>query len=273
MKLKIITNPVTEIFSDLIRSSHEQLLVSPFIKTNAATMILENKSSDAEISILTNYKLNSFYRRSSDLNAIKSCIDNNIDIRNYPSLHAKIYIFDSRQAIITSANLTLGGLENNYECGILIDDSSTSTQLRSNFFQLFRDKDKVSSITPDIISTTQDILSKVPKEKTIHFDKSEKEIFAESKYEPEDDLYDGGVDTISETLSGWRLDIFKALLEIPVNIFELEQVYTHKQQLQKLHPDNRNIEAKIRQQLQELRDLGLVEFLGSGVYRKLWKDY
>jgi len=32
------------------------------------------------------------------------------------------------------------------------------------------------------------------------------------------------------------------------------------------------VEAKIRQQLQELRDLGLIEFIDRGVYRKLWKD-
>jgi type II restriction enzyme len=37
------------------------------------------------------------------------------------------------------------------------------------------------------------------------------------------------------------------------------------------HPDNRNIKDKIRQQLQYLRDLGLIEFKERGVYRKLWK--
>ena len=34
-----------------------------------------------------------------------------------------------------------------------------------------------------------------------------------------------------------------------------------------LHPDNRHVRDKIRQQLQVLRDLGLVEFLGRGRYR------
>jgi type II restriction enzyme len=37
--------------------------------------------------------------------------------------------------------------------------------------------------------------------------------------------------------------------------------------LAKLHPANRNIRPKIRQQLQVLRDMGLVEFLGGGEYR------
>jgi len=34
-----------------------------------------------------------------------------------------------------------------------------------------------------------------------------------------------------------------------------------------LHPNNAHVRDKIRQQLQVLRDLGLLEFLGSGSYR------
>lgn len=37
-------------------------------------------------------------------------------------LHAKIYLADRREAIITSANLTKGGIENNYEGGIWVSD-------------------------------------------------------------------------------------------------------------------------------------------------------
>jgi hypothetical protein len=35
-------------------------------------------------------------------------------------------------------------------------------------------------------------------------------------------------------------------------------------QLEKLHPDNRHVRDKTRQQLQVLRDLGFVGFLGRG---------
>ena len=37
-------------------------------------------------------------------------------------LHAKIYMADRREAIITSANLTKGGTESNYEGGIWVND-------------------------------------------------------------------------------------------------------------------------------------------------------
>jgi type II restriction enzyme len=34
-----------------------------------------------------------------------------------------------------------------------------------------------------------------------------------------------------------------------------------------VHPDNRHVRDKIRQQLHVFRDLGFVEFLGRGRYR------
>ena len=49
--------------------------------------------------------------------------------------------------------------------------------------------------------------------------------------------------------------------------FDLADVYMSEAKLAKLHPTNRHVRDKIRQQLQVLRDLGLLEFLGGGEYR------
>jgi type II restriction enzyme len=49
--------------------------------------------------------------------------------------------------------------------------------------------------------------------------------------------------------------------------FTLADVYAHVGSLAKLHLNNRHVRDKIRQQLQVLRDLGLLTFLGSGSYR------
>ena len=46
-------------------------------------------------------------------------------------------------------------------------------------------------------------------------------------------------------------------------IFSLSEIYSFVQRLSMLHPNNNNVEAKIRQQLQALRDLGMSEFLGA----------
>jgi type II restriction enzyme len=47
----------------------------------------------------------------------------------------------------------------------------------------------------------------------------------------------------------------------------LRKEYVHAAALGKLHPNNAHVRDKIRQQLQVLRDLGLLTFLGSGSYR------
>jgi type II restriction enzyme len=66
---------------------------------------------------------------------------------------------------------------------------------------------------------------------------------------------------------GWTLDVLNVVRGLGKPEFTLVEVYAHEPELAWLHPGNRFIRPKIRQQLQGLRDLGLVEFLGRGRYR------
>ena len=66
---------------------------------------------------------------------------------------------------------------------------------------------------------------------------------------------------------GWTLDVLQVVQSLNKREFSLLDVYAHAEALAKLHPANRHVRDKIRQQLQELRDLELVEFLGRGEYR------
>ncbi len=67
---------------------------------------------------------------------------------------------------------------------------------------------------------------------------------------------------------GWLMDVLNIVNSMPIK-FSLDQMYSHEQQLQLKHPENHHIRAKIRQQLQILRDNGIVEFLGGGQYRRV----
>ncbi len=67
---------------------------------------------------------------------------------------------------------------------------------------------------------------------------------------------------------GWLLDVLCCLNEIHNNEFSLNDVYSFADQLQMKHINNNNIKAKIRQQLQFLRDKGFIEFMERGHYRK-----
>ena len=44
-------------------------------------------------------------------------------------LHAKIYLVDRKEAIVTSANLTKGGIEDNYEAGIWLNDPNVLKEI------------------------------------------------------------------------------------------------------------------------------------------------
>ena len=50
-------------------------------------------------------------------------------------------------------------------------------------------------------------------------------------------------------------------------IFTNDDVYAYERELEKLHPDNRHIRDKIRQQLQVLRDTGFLTQPERGVWR------
>jgi type II restriction enzyme len=66
---------------------------------------------------------------------------------------------------------------------------------------------------------------------------------------------------------GWTLDVLNAVRGLGMSDFKLSDVYALEPSLGQLHPQNRHVRDKIRQQLQVLRDLGLLLFLGRGHYR------
>jgi len=66
---------------------------------------------------------------------------------------------------------------------------------------------------------------------------------------------------------GWTLDVMNCLQRLHKAEFTLAEAYSFEHQLQQIHPRNRHVRDKIRQQLQVLRDLHFVEFLGPGHYR------
>lgn len=68
---------------------------------------------------------------------------------------------------------------------------------------------------------------------------------------------------------GWLMDILNCINTINNKKFSLSEIYLFENELRKKHPNNHNVKAKIRQQLQFLRDKGFIKFLGNGIYVKL----
>jgi|SRR3989344_3672536 len=69
------------------------------------------------------------------------------------------------------------------------------------------------------------------------------------------------------TAKGWLLDVMRSVEKLGKREFTLDDVYIFENELSRLHPDNKHIRDKIRQQLQLLRDGGYLKFVGRGKYQ------
>jgi type II restriction enzyme len=76
-----------------------------------------------------------------------------------------------------------------------------------------------------------------------------------------------GLAELPPAVRGWTIDVLNAIRRLGKAHFSLQDLYREEQGLQLTHPNNRNVRPKIRQQLQVLRDLRLLDFEGGGTYR------
>jgi type II restriction enzyme len=72
---------------------------------------------------------------------------------------------------------------------------------------------------------------------------------------------------ISVAQRGWTLDVLSIVRRLGKPEFTNEEVYVFTHELEKLHPDNRHVRDKIRQQLQVLRDTGFLIHVSRSEWR------
>jgi phosphatidylserine/phosphatidylglycerophosphate/cardiolipin synthase-like enzyme len=101
--MKVIKNPWKKTFLDLVSESNNSIkITSPFVKFAICDELLKLKKEKVSLDLITSFKLPNIYGGSLDLKALSAIISQNGTITNFSSLHAKIYIFDDRKAVITS---------------------------------------------------------------------------------------------------------------------------------------------------------------------------
>jgi type II restriction enzyme len=78
-----------------------------------------------------------------------------------------------------------------------------------------------------------------------------------------------GLKNIPLGMRGWTTLTLRVIRDLRREAFTLNDLYERESRFSEEYPENRNIRPKIRQQLQVLRDLGYLAFLGNGDYRLL----
>lgn len=152
-----------------IHNSDDILLISAFL-TRSVLDLFEEADYQKDIRIYVRCRPADCIGGSCDLNVLKQLISKGVNCYADYKLHAKLYIFDSKQAVIGSSNLTANGLgfsnfpnfELNYSCELSTNDLEKVYSYLKSCVQLsIDDIDKMQKELSNIDSTST---SEIPDE-------------------------------------------------------------------------------------------------------------
>ncbi|MDR1270943.1 MAG: phospholipase D-like domain-containing protein [Planctomycetaceae bacterium] len=255
---KVITNPFRADFMALCAESQTSIkLCAPYVKADVISEIYNRKQSGVSVQLITKVDIKSLYSGALDAESIGQVLAGGGKVFNCSNLHAKVYIFDDNKCIVSSANLTTSGLMQNAEFGVLTNDNNIVNSAL-DFYSTTINSKSVRRISKRNVAEIINLLAKIQPVQQIQY--------PQLSLTPS---LNGNTLAISNGLSGWKREIFLLLGQFG-DTFSSVDVNAMAQQLSEKHPVYEDRKAKIRQILQQLRDLGLVEFTSRGVYKKLW---
>lgn len=140
--INTVPSPWVLPFENLINAAATSLVVcSPYIGRDPCARIVanlqRNKRTDVEILVLTDLSRENMLSGATDVSALIMLCEAipGTDIRFLPSVHAKVYVADQAHAIVTSGNLTRGGLSRNLEYGISVSDVGLVKKIRTEILE------------------------------------------------------------------------------------------------------------------------------------------
>jgi hypothetical protein len=86
---------------------------------------------------ITRFNLADFAEGVSDIAALRRLLASGGTVRGVRNLHAKMYLFGSKRAIVTSANLTEAALNRNHEFGLISEETEIVVACRRYFDNLW----------------------------------------------------------------------------------------------------------------------------------------
>jgi HKD family nuclease len=282
LKIDIIDNHSKELISILTQKMEDSIdirMAVAFVSRRGLSLI------DSSMNYILSKKVNLEFligldMRTTEPEALKYIYNlskdyNNITLYCYASLeqssiyHPKLYILKGAKtitSIIGSSNLTIGGLKKNIEVNIVVTIDEQDEILSEIYATYNRLKFHPKRVIPDqqFIEYYSSLCNLEKKGRT-NFKRNNltKELLknfedkAKSLQRPR---------PTRDDLVGWTKLVFDHL---PIGEFTTTQTYVYGKAFANIYPENRNIKAKIRQQLQVLRDMGLIEHVGKSKWRKI----
>ena len=262
----IVISPTDRWLKSSLESCSASLAVSsPYVGKYLSDTV-SHLGSNVAVTLLTRTLLGDFASNASDLDALHALAERVGGILSLSSLHAKVYVIDKKRALITSANATFSGMYRNRECGVEIKDRHAINTLRD-----FIESGFGSSPRPRL--WTADDLNELRKPvETLRAALSRVTTLREAAIEapPRVRLQRRQMERLVQSFSGWLQLTMEGISKIRSDTFTMSEVFAACAPLAASRfPENRYVREKLRQQMQRLRDLGLVLFLGGGRYERL----
>lgn len=186
-----------------------------------------------------------------------------------PVYHPKIYLVNrGKTAIISigSSNLTAGGLRDNVEVNAVIE-ASMKEEVVSDIYGIYsRLKFQRGRFEPDLTYIEHyEEAYEIVQRKSVEALKGKttktriRELKKREKFLPKPIL-------TAEELFGWQRIVCE---RIPGGVFRTSGMYPYEEEFRAFYPENKHIRAKIRQILQQLRDLGLIEHISEDKWQRI----
>ncbi len=120
----------------LLTEARKTLVVSsPYVTRRVTDFILTHVSASAkptiQVALLTDLSPMNVAQGATDPSAVHALATAlpRTKVFHLPRVHAKVYVTDAERAIVTSGNLTAGGLDLNYEYGLKVLDPQTAAAI------------------------------------------------------------------------------------------------------------------------------------------------
>jgi hypothetical protein len=105
------------------RDSSSFRVVCPFVKERVLAGLIKDHRPGA-LRLITRLKLADFADGVSDIAALRAVLQAGGQVRGVRDLHAKVFLFGTTRAAVTSANLTMRGLAGNHEFGCISEEGA-----------------------------------------------------------------------------------------------------------------------------------------------------
>jgi len=140
MSVKYLVSPFEREFRNFIsQAKHEIVLSSPYINDGGASILINSSENikNKSIHILTNLSAKNIIDNVTQPMALLKISEafGNSTVSSLAKLHAKVYIIDNLMAVISSANLTYGGLKSNFEYGVLITNENEVKTIKRDILE------------------------------------------------------------------------------------------------------------------------------------------